>query len=310
MATNLQGMAVWELLRGLKGLFIGGDDSPKDSIKQDVASMFDPTSDEVVLLPADTAIMAAKGLDGKCYLDALRRIFLHLKPHQREQWRRIVAKHHLTEMHEQVVTSRKTTKTGSDAKVQEVEPEGQSLRRRDPGKGKGAATREEVNETFDRREVDYEWTAQDPRVKHYLLVIDLYFQAKKDSAQQSEEEKEKEALAAISDYLLARGLITEKSLLQSGEEKLVGVKDAAVDTAYAGMARLIIGTDEYDRISGSTQEGNNRNQAIHTAIKAANARRKTKLATDKAAIFTSGHIAAIAGAILAILALVAIASCA
>ena len=153
MVTNLKGMAIWEALRGLKGLF-SGSDSSQDSIKQEVASVLDRTSDEVILLPADAAIMAAKGPDGRKYLDAFQNILLSLKPHQREQWRRIVAKHVLTEKHEQVVTSRKTIKTGGKAAARETDKESPSLRRRDSGQQQNVSAREEISETFDRREGD------------------------------------------------------------------------------------------------------------------------------------------------------------
>ena len=120
--------------------------------------------------------MAAKGPDGRKYLDAFQNILLSLKPHQREQWRRIVAKHVLTEKHEQVVTSRKTIKTGGKAAARETDKESPSLRRRDSGQQQNVSAREEISETFDRREVDYE-TAEPPGTiivypnKRFLFLV-------------------------------------------------------------------------------------------------------------------------------------------
>ena len=220
MVTNLKGMAIWEALRGLKGLF-SGSDSSQDSIKQEVASVLDRTSDEVILLPADAAIMAAKGPDGRKYLDAFQNILLSLKPHQREQWRRIVAKHVLTEKHEQVVTSRKTIKTGGKAAARETDKESPSLRRRDSGQQQNVSAREEISETFDRREVDYEWTAHDPRVKHYLLVIDLYFQSRNASSKTDEKEKEEEKVHGIT-----------RTILQGLRQPEVGIVAECFDSRY------------------------------------------------------------------------------
>lgn len=274
---SAKAFALWEAVKGLGGLFgIGGGDGGvgvKDiPLTQQVASMLDPLSDEATLLPADAAIRAIKGADADRYINALAAINASLVPHQREQWRKVVAKHQLTERFEQVLVSRKTTRSagGQDDQGQ-PDPQAHNNNRRRGGN----QPREETLEQFDRRQRDYEWTPDDPRVQHYVLVADLYLGAKA-SVAGTAEEKERAALAVARNYLLAKNYIAEKSLTEIGLEKADKTKESAVDGVYAGILSLQLGETyaEIDAMVGVDDETKRRFLIAASKMKRAEMRRE------------------------------------
>ncbi len=278
--------ALWEAVKGVSHLFSGG--KTETPLTQQTASVIIPSfDDEAIQAALDTTL---HGIDPS-HLKNVLKVRNSLEPHQRNRWRKVITTLKLTEKFESFTTSKKTAETQGNENPESTDPKVQSQRRR---ASSGKVARKDTTETFDRRTRDYEYTAEDPRVQHFVFISTLV----------ESEQQEASGIGKAKAYLLSAGLILEKSLENQVTEKVSQATAAASDTIYNNTAQLIIGTDEYDRIVGSTQEGDERNQALDAAIKVANASRKKTIASNKAKIFTGGHIFAIGVAIAIIIALI------
>jgi hypothetical protein len=141
-----------------------------------------------------------------------------LEPHQLRRWRETIGTLELTEKFENVVVSEKTIKTS-----------------------KGGSDREETTRTFDRRKRDYEYTREDPRVRHLRLVAIIV----KDKSKNGTKLNATKAKA----YLLKAGMILEKSPADQAKEKVAEVRKRAADTAYHGATKIALGKKYKENLS-------------------------------------------------------------
>mgnify|MGYP003508390059 CR=1 FL=1 len=192
MATSFSGMALWEAMRSLRGLFSSG--SADISITQQQASALLPTrDDEAIQLALDAALQGLS--NGPLHLERVQSVREALEPHQRADWRVNIGSLKMTERFEQVMISKTTTRTNSASGEQPEQQDGALQQRR---RGSGTRGQERTEEKFDRRQRDYEWTEEDPRIKHLILVSKLV---------------EKGDVAKAKAYLLAAGLIAVLGLV-------------------------------------------------------------------------------------------------
>lgn len=251
MATDLKGMAVWEILRSLKGLFGTEGGAKEVPLEQQVASMLDPLSDEAIQAFLDEALVRVKGADGVRYLTAIQKVRDTLEPHQKERWRKVIGKMKLTEKFESFTVS-ETITGGDDQQGQQA----QDVRRRaaaqlqQPKQGKGKTERK-----FDRRPRDYEGTVEDPRVQHLILVADLVMS----------ENDENVGVEKARRYLFSGDYITEKTLTQQTKEKAAKVTEAAISGVHDVSLSAMLG-ERYDRINRLTQ-GDQRDKLLSQAAR-------------------------------------------
>lgn len=237
--ASFGGMAFYEALRSLRGLFSSG--SADISITQQQASALLPTrDDEAIQLALDATLVEQSG--GLEHLARIQKVRKALEPHQRTDWRVNLGSLKMTERFEQVMISETTTVANPGDPADP--PLGQ--RRRNTGQ-KG---QQRVERKFDRRQRDYEWTAEDPRIKHLLLVSALV---------------ENNSVSKAKAYLLTAGLIKEKSTAQQASEKV----SAAWETSAAGVHNFIaarqLGSEEMERIK-TMSEGEARNRELTAAL--------------------------------------------
>lgn len=249
MATSFSGMALWEAMRSLRGLFSSG--SADISITQQQASALLPTrDDEAIQLALDAAL---QGLgNGPLHLERVQSVREALEPHQRADWRVNIGSLKMTERFEQVMISKTTTRTNSASGEQPEQQDGALQQRR---RGSGTRGQERTEEKFDRRQRDYEWTEEDPRIKHLILVSKLV---------------EKGGVAKAKAYLLAAGLIKAKSLKEQGSDALSNAQEAAAEKLYQLVAAKQLDSGTYDRIM-QLPEGDARDREL--SIELAYARR-------------------------------------
>lgn len=182
--------------------------------KKEHASVEAPlTQQKTTTFPSlnDEAIQAA--LDSVLTSDQLKRVQMVrdiLEPHQLSRWRKTIGTLELTERFENVVASEKTIKTS-----------------------KGGSEREETIRTYDRRKRDYEYTEDDPRVKHLRLIAKIVKGKSKNGTK-------KNAIQAKA-YLLKAGMILEKSPATQAKEQLTEVREQVSDLAYRGAVKMALG---------------------------------------------------------------------
>ncbi len=249
MATSFSGMALWEAMRSLRGLFSSG--SADISITQQQASALLPTrDDEAIQLALDAALQGLS--NGPLHLERVQSVREALEPHQRADWRVNIGSLKMTERFEQVMISKTTTRTNSASGEQPEQQDGALQQRR---RGSGTRGQERTEEKFDRRQRDYEWTEEDPRIKHLILVSKLV---------------EKGGVAKAKAYLLAAGLIKAKSLKEQGSDALSNAQEAAAEKLYQLVAAKQLDSGTYDRIM-QLPEGDARDREL--SIELAYARR-------------------------------------
>lgn len=277
MATSFSGMAIWEALRSLRGLFSPG--TADISITQQQASALLPSrDDEAIQLALDATLMEQTG--GAQHLVRIQEVRQALEPHQRTDWRVNLGSLKMTERFEQVMISEVITRSNSGDPADQSDPVNQVLgqRRRNPGR-KG---QERVERKFDRRQRDYEWTAEDPRIKHLILISTIV---------------QESGVAKAKAYLLAAGLIKEKSTTQQAGEKVSAAWETANKGVFHGVASLQLG-DEYDAIKQRTPPGSDLDERVNEALTAKHQAMKEKTTDLKAAGPPLWFLAIIIGGII------------
>lgn len=219
MSISLGNMyAVKELWGAIRGLIPSqGKEAP---LEQQVASGLIPSyDDEAISAALDAALSELKG---DVYLRRIKELRATLKPHQRDRWRKVYGTIKLTERHEDVLSSKKHTKVEASAK---------------------GAAREDTTEEYQRRQRDYEYTLEDPRLQHLILVANMV---------------RDRGLSFAKQYLIDSDFALEKSLAEQTKEKLDELKTAAGKKLTATSYSLFLGSDEYDKVvnrnAGRTQE--------------------------------------------------------
>ncbi len=202
---------------------------PEEPLKQQTTSVLKPRNDEAIQLAVDAAL--GKMPNGLVHIKNVRLVRAALAEHQNTDWRKNLGTHELTERFEHVLASE--TITRSNPKNQQ---QGQ------PGAVQG---QERIERKFERRPLDYELTAKDPRVQHLILVSKVV----------SAETDLKLGVVAAKTYLLSAGLI---SALSPSEK--------AAAAAKATEAKM---TDVINRFVGGVRSDDVEVLRLETAIKSA-----------------------------------------
>lgn len=204
--------ALKEIWNGIRGFIPHG--SKEAPLEQQMASGLIPSyDDEAISAALDAALVHEKGSE---YLDHIKAVRAELQPHQRDRWRKVYGNIKLTERHENALSSKKSTKVETSAKG--------------PG-------REDSTEEYQRRQRDYEYTPEDPRLQHLVLV--------------SEMARDQGVDMAIK-YLITSDFALEKSLTQQATEKFESLKKSGGEKLTRGAYSLFLG-DEYDQICEQNQ---------------------------------------------------------
>jgi hypothetical protein len=243
MSVSLGNMyAVKEIWNAVRGLI---PSSAKEvPLEQQMASGLIPSyDDEAISAALDAALVQHKGPTYLTWIKAVRAI---LKPHQRERWRKVYGTIKLTERHEDVLSSKKHTKVEASAK---------------------GAAREDTTEEYQRRQRDYEYTKDDPRLQHLIIVAEM---VRDHSAE------------AAKVYLISSDFALEKSLAEQTKEKLDELKTAAGKKLTAASYSLFLGSDRYDEVvnrnTGKPQEVLEKDLSDALVSKTARDRRELKQA--------------------------------
>jgi hypothetical protein len=254
--------ALWEAVKGISHLFSGS--GKEEPLTQQTASAIIPSlNDEAIQAALDTTL---HNIDPE-HLQRVQKVRTALESHQRNRWRKVITTLELTERFEAFTVSEKTAKTQGNGDSGSIDPQAQSQRKRTQEK---KAAREETTRTFDRRKRDYEYTAEDPRVQHFVFISKLV----------ASEQQEADGINKAKAYLLSAGLILEKSIEGQVAEKASQAATAATSATYHGLAKVILG-DEYEQISASTHDAAERDQLLSEALKRKSEAKKQKLAAIK-----------------------------
>jgi hypothetical protein len=234
--------AVKELWGAIRELI---PNSHKEPLEQQMAGGFLPTfDDEAISAALDAALVEYKG---KEHLDKLKQVRMVLKPHQRDRWRKVYGTIKLTERHEDVVCSEKKTTVEASTR---------------------GPAREDIAKEYQRLQRDYEYTLEDQRLQHLILVSEM--------ARDEGVDKAKE-------YLITSDFAFEKSLTEQAKEKFDELKKAGGEKVVDGSYMLFLGR-EYTAIhERRNQEGLSREEfevALKNALvfKTASERRKLEVA--------------------------------
>lgn len=191
---------IWNAIRGI--IPHGAKETP---LEQQMAGGLLPSYDDEAICAALDATLVS--LKGQAYLDKIIEVRAALQPHQRERWRKVFGNINLTERHENAISSKKSTKVEASAK---------------------GPAREDSTEEYQRRQRDYEYTLEDPRLEHLILV--------------SEMARDHGVDRAVT-YLITSDFALEKSLA----EKFDALKKMGGEKLTRGAYSLFLG-DEYERI--------------------------------------------------------------
>lgn len=199
--------AIKEFFGALRGVIphMGKEDPLEQQVPSGLLPGYD---DDAVMAALDATLVKERGQE---YLNRITAVRAKLEPHQRSRWRKVYTTIKLTERHEDVLCSRKRTKV-------EASPKGPA--------------REDSTEEYQRLQRDYEYTLEDPRLQHLILVSEMV---------------RDQGVEAAVEYLIASDFALEKSVTQQATEKLSELKKAGGEKLRRGAYRLFLG-DEYEKI--------------------------------------------------------------
>lgn len=235
--------AAWEAFKAVRD-FRGGD-----KLTQQTAGGVMPTlEDEAILLAVDQAVsqLTADGplkVDGKKVMKKIAALrSKRLKSHQRDRWRKIVATLILTEHFEKfetsVVTKMPASGTGVPKEGDQVNvPFGPGGRRQQQNNTKKTGLHEIIR-SFQRVHKDYEYTYEDPRVGHLVMIAGLI--ASDDP--QYDPDKDIDDFKMAYEYLLSN-YFDEKSISETAIEKTKKLYEAIASGAYDVLISLGLEND-------------------------------------------------------------------
>ncbi len=255
---------IWGAIQG----FIphGSKETPLDQqMPSDLIPSYD---DEAISAALDATLAKEKGLE---YLDRIKAVRAKLQPHQRDRWRKVYGTIKLTERHENATSSRKHTKVEASAK---------------------GPAREDSAEEYQRRQRDYEYTLEDPRLQHLVLVSEM-----------ARDQGVDEAVT----YLIISDFALEKSIVEQAKEKIGALKKAGEEKLTCGAYSLFLG-DEYDRIREQNQGKpmDELEKILSAALVTKTAREKQELAQAKRDRILHAKPKALIGAIVVITVMIVI----
>lgn len=176
------------------------------------SSLLPSKNDEAIQIGLDAAVAKIYTPQHIASLTAIRGT---LKEFQNKQWREALTKLILTERHERVETSRKTSRVEASQK---------------------GPARDDTTSEWTRVPLDYEYTAKDPRIMHLKMIAEM-----------AELPHTEAGVAAAKTYLLSSGYITEKSATEKATEATVNAWEKGVDGVYNIALSVQIGR-VYDEI--------------------------------------------------------------
>lgn len=243
MSISLGNMyALKELWGAIRGFIPHG--AKEAPLEQQMASGFLPSfDDEAICAALDAALVHHKGPE---YLARIKEVRIELKPHQRERWRKVYGTIQLTERHKDVLSSRKHSKIEASSK---------------------GPAREDSVEEYQRLQRDYEYTLEDPRLQHMIIVSEMARDQGVDKARE---------------YLINSDFALEKSIAEQAKEKLEELKKTGGEKLTRGAYSLFLG-DEYDRICTQNmgKSMDELEKILSAALVAKTAREKHALAQAK-----------------------------
>lgn len=236
----------------------------------------------------DEAILAA--LDAKVdelHPGSVRLLTLVRKavtPQERERWRKIVASIKLTERHESFTVNEKASRK----EYAPNDPQVMSQRRRGQSQQSSALRVEENSDkTFERKSRDYEYTAEDPRIQHYIYVAGLVKSeipqaktGKKISAARIKRGEEMGVAKAV-EYLRT-DFFVDQAIFQEFLKDANAFAKNTLNGAGHIVYRLHLG-DEYERIMTSAKSDERKLVMLTEAL-----RKKTKRVRDEIAANKKG----------------------
>lgn len=161
------------------------------------SSLLPSKNDEAIQIGLDAAV--AKIYTPK-HIASLTAVRGTLKEFQNKQWREALTKLILTERHERVETSRKTTRVEASQK---------------------GPARDDTTSEWARVPLDYEYTAKDPRIMHLKMIAEM-----------AGIPHNPDGVAAAVAYLLSSGYITEKSATEKATEATSNAWEKGVNGVY------------------------------------------------------------------------------
>lgn len=185
-----------------------------EALTQQAPGIVPGYDDEAIQIGLDAALGK---LYSRLYVLAIAAVRNSLQDFQKKQWRMALTKLILTERHERVETSRKTTR-------QEASPRGPA--------------REETLSEWARVPLDYEYTVKDPRIMHLKMIAEMAGVPHTEAG-----------IAAAKAYLLSSGYVTEKSVSQKLAEETAAAWEKGASGTYRLALSLQLG-DVYDDIVG------------------------------------------------------------
>ncbi len=184
----------------------GGGGQPDEPLKQQTTSLLKPRNDEAIQFAVDAALRKLPG--GEQHVANVQAVRAALEQHQQTDWRKNIGSLELTERFEHVMATETITRGGRGNQQQAAGAAAQ------PGQG----GQEQIKRTFERRPLDYEYTKDDPRVQHLVLVSKIV----------SGEATPELGVAKATKYLLSAGLIVK----QSPAQRVAAARDASVRGLY------------------------------------------------------------------------------
>lgn len=182
-----------------------GGGTPEAPLQQQTTSVLKPRNDEAIQFAVDATLRKMRG--GEEHVRNIQAVREALEPHQQSDWRENLGTLTLTERFEHVMASETITR-GNAGGQQNQAAAGQ------PPRGQ-----ERIERKFERRPIDYEYTENDPRVQHLVLVSKVV----------SGERTVKRGVVKAKAYLLSAGLIAKQSPTQRAAATAEQGKESAVN---------------------------------------------------------------------------------
>ncbi len=239
--------AAWEAFKAVRD-FRGGD----KPVQQTASGVMPTLEDEAILLAVDQAVsqLTAEGplkVDGKLVIKKVAALrSKRLKPHQRDRWRKIVATLILTEHFEKFETSVITksptnvhaSQEGEVVNVPFSNADGRRQNQQRQGQQQKKSGLHEIIRSYQRVQKDYEYTYEDPRVCHLVMIANLI-----DSDDpQYDEDKGIDDFNKAYEYLLSN-YFDEKSISEMAIEKTKKLYEAIASGAYDVLISLGLEND-------------------------------------------------------------------
>ena len=238
----------WDALKAVRDMKTG-DKPAQQTVEGDIIPNL---KDEAILLAVDQAVSKLTVLTKPLKVDGglvMKKIIAlrskRLKPHQNDRWRKIIATLTLTEHFEKFATSIVTKSPVAGAQAPKegdsvVVPfkAGEDRKQAQQGQQKKNAGLHEIIRSYQRMQKDYEYTPEDPRVAHLVMVAGLI--ASDDP--QYDPANGTDDFSQVYQYLLAN-YFNEKSIPETVIDKTKKLYEAVTSGAYDVLTSMGLSND-------------------------------------------------------------------